>query len=136
MKVVDPGHIYDLWQLGGGVQRLTFVKRSGGAVTYDQEWAGVQVQEVLRVLIDRTKYLDDVLPCVETEDALLYLRMALFQYEVRAWRRKQEGVNREKPAHDDSARQKDWHALPFPDVPFDAHEIELRPIGDDGHIIL
>lgn len=136
MKIIDPGHIYELQQLGGGTQKLTFVKRSGGTISYDQEWVGVQVQEVLRALIDRTKYLNDVLPCVETQDALHNLRMALFEFEARAWRRKQEKVNRKKPAHDDSVRPKSWHESPFDDVPFNEHEIELRPVGDDGHIIL
>lgn len=129
MEVVTKGHVYRMVQLGGGIQDITFVRRSGGAVTYPTEWPGVQTQEVLQVLIDRTKYLNGILPCVETEDDLYYLRMALFMYEVRAWRRKQEKVNREKPAHDDSERAKVWHELPFSDVPFNESEIELRPIG-------
>ena len=63
MNVVDPGHVYDQWQLGSDEhQRITFVKRSGGAIQYDDEHPGVQVQEVLRVLIDRSKYLDDIIP--------------------------------------------------------------------------
>jgi hypothetical protein len=136
MEVVDKGHVYDLNQLGGGTQRLTFIKRSGGAVHYETEWAGLQTQEVLRVLIDRTKYLNQILPCVETEDAIHYLRMALFMYEVRAWRRKQEKVNRKEGEHDDSLHPKNWREVPFSDVPFDEHEIELRPTGEDGHILL
>jgi hypothetical protein len=136
MKVIDPGHIYDLTQLGGGVQRISFVKRSGGAITYEAEWSGVQSQEVIRMLIDRTKYLRDILSSVETEDAIYHLRMALFMYEVRAYRRKQEGVNRREPSHDDSERPRPWRARPFEDIPFDEFEIELRPIGPDGHIVL
>lgn len=136
MKVIDTGHIYDLTQLGGGTQRLTFVKRSGDAINYEEEWPGVQTQEVIRALIDRTKYLNNILPCVETMDALQDLRMALFMYEVRAWRRKQEKINRKKPAHDDSDRPRAWRENPFEDVPFNEHEIELRPIGADGHILV
>lgn len=137
MEIIDPGHIYDLRQLGSNdTQRLTFVKRSGGAVKYEKEWAGVQTQEVLRALIDRTKYLNEVLPCVESQDAIQYLRMALFMYEVRAWRRKQEEINRKNPPHDDSVRPKPWNQTPFDDVPFDEFEIELRPVGEDGHIIV
>lgn len=136
MKVIDPGHVYDLTQLGGGVQRISFVKRSGGAVTYQAEWPGVQSQEVIRMLIDRTKYLRDILSCVETEDAIYHLRMALFMYEVRAWRRKQEKVNRNESSHDDSERPKAWREDPYEDVPFNEFEIELRPIGADGHILI
>lgn len=136
MKEIDRGHIYELTQLGGGTQTLTFVKRSGGAITYPEEWPGVQTQEVIRALIARTKYLDEVLPCVETKDALWHLRMILFMYEVRAYRRKQESVNREQPAHDDTERPRPWRDDPFADVPFNEQDIEMRPIGPDGHIVL
>jgi hypothetical protein len=135
MRVIDPGHIYELQGLGGGDQTLTFIKRSGGAIKYDKEWPGLQTQEVLRALIDRTKYLNDVLPCTETQDALWYLRRVLYLYELRAWRRKQEAVNREAPEHDDTARGRPWRELPH-EAPFNEQDIELRPTGPDGHIIL
>ncbi len=137
MKIIVPGHVYDLFQLGSRfLQRLTFVRRSGGAVVYDTEWPGVQTQEVLRALIDRTKYLDQVLPCLESKDVLWHLRMALFLYEARAWRRKQEQVNRKDPVHDDTARGRMWRETPYDDVPFNEQDIELRPIGEDGHIVV
>lgn len=136
MKVIDPGHVYLLEGLGEGDQELRFIKRSGGAIQYKEEWAGIQTQEVLRALIDRTGYLDNIIPCVESEDTLYYLRMALFMYEARAYRRKQEGVNREAPQHDDSVRARGWRNNPFGDVPFNEQGIEKRPIGTDGHIIL
>lgn len=136
MKILDKGHVYKLNHLGGGEQIITFVKRSGGAVKYSQEWPGLQTQEVLRALIDRTKYLDSILPCVETKDAIYYLRMALFMYEVRALRRKQEQLNRKKSSHDDTNHLRLSRRNPFDDIPFDEFEIELRPVGEDGHIIL
>jgi len=39
MKVIEPGHVYELQHLESeGVERLTFIKRSSGAVDYgDQE---------------------------------------------------------------------------------------------------
>lgn len=137
MKIIDPGHVYDLWQLGSEApQRLTHVKRSGGAVTYSEEWPGVQTQEVLRAEIDRCKYLNSIIDCVETLDAIWHLRMALFMFEVRAWRRKQEGLNRQQPEHDDTAHARPWRDPPYADVPFTEFEIELRPIGPDGHILV
>jgi hypothetical protein len=136
MKTHDPGHVYELAQLGGGTQTLKFVKRSGGAVTYAEEWVGVQTQEVLRALIERTKYLNSVLPCAESEDAVWHLRMVLWLYEARAYRRKTEALNRKEPAHDDSERLRSWRDNPANDVPFSEHDIELRPTGPDGHIIL
>jgi hypothetical protein len=136
MKTLDKGHVYELSQLGGGTQTLTFVKRSGGAVQYEKEWPGVQTQEVLRALIERTKYLYWILPCVETADAIQYLRMALFMYEVRAWRRKQAELNRKEGVHDDSERAHGSRENPFGDVPFNEFEIESRPVGKDGHILV
>lgn len=137
MEVLVPGHVYDLWQLGTDEpQRLTFVRRSGGAVIYQEEWPGLQTQEVLRALIDRTLYLDAILPCKESEDAVWYLRMALFSYEARAHRRKQESLNRKRPEHNDRVSPKAWRMNPFDDVPFNEHEIEKRPIGTDGHILI
>lgn len=137
MKIIDPGHIYELWQLGcEESQRLVHVKRSGEAVQYKQEYPGVQTQEVLRAEIDRCKYLNSIIPCTETEDAIYYLRMALFMFEVRAWRRKQSNLNRKRPEHDDTQRAKTWYENPYYDIPFNEHEIELRPIGPDGHIMI
>lgn len=137
MKALDDGHIYSLKQLGTDEEvEIKFVKRSGGAIQYDEEWPGLQTQEVLRALIDRTEYLDNVIHCTETQDAIWHLRMALFCYEARAYRRKQEGKNRQKPEHDDTMRPKPWNENPFYDVPFNEHGIEERPIGEDGHIIL
>ncbi|MBP6888912.1 MAG: hypothetical protein KBC21_04425 [Candidatus Pacebacteria bacterium] len=129
MKVIDPGHIYECDQLGGGTQILTFVKRSSGAVTYENEWAGMQTQEVLRALIDRTKFLNTVLPCKETPKALKHLQLALYWYEVRAHRRKKENVNCTELQH------RECEDLSV-DVPFTDTDIEYRKVGSDGHIII
>lgn len=135
--IVVPGHIYDCRQLGTDqLQRMTFIRRSGGAIQYPSEWAGLQVQEVLRVLIDRSVYLNEIIPCAETENSIYHLRMALFEYEARAYRRKVEGKNRKQPEHDDGARPRPWRDDPYDDVPFNEFEIEKRPIGPDGHILL
>lgn len=137
MKVVDPGHIYQMSQLGNdNTQTIRFVKRSGGTIKYDVEWPGLQTQEVIRVLIDRTQHLASILPCVESHDATYYLRMALWCYEARAYRRKQEEVNRKQPEHDDSVTPKPHRYLIAEDVPFNEHGIELVPTDENGHIIL
>lgn len=217
MKIVDPGHIYELWEIEKtNFQTVTFVKRSGGAVTYDVEWPGVQTQAVMRAiidyldllregcevvksyalwqlgskdtqsltissidqvnilieaLIDRSFYLDAIIECVETKDAITWLgiskacgvhykrmkdglgnhpsaglneltemircvRMALWCYEARAYRRKKQTLNRKHPAHDDTARLRSWRNPVCYDVPFTEHEIELMPIGEDGHVVM
>lgn len=140
--VLDPGHGYVLYdqplnnEIRGGAQELHFLKRSGRIIKHDSENAGLLSQTVLRVLIDRTKYLNELLPCDETSNALYHLRMALFMYEARAYRRKQEKVNRQDLEHDDTARAKPWHDHVYPDVPFGPDGIELLPIGEDGHILI
>ena len=137
MRILDPGHVYELDNLGfRGTQTIRFVKRSGGAATHDEEWDGLQTQEVIRALIDRTEYLDAILPCAESDRAAYHLRMALFEYEARAYRRKQEGKNRRIPEHDDTERPRPWRDREYNDVPFNEDGIELRPVGPDGHITL
>jgi len=135
MKIIDPGHIYELRQLGDeNTQTITFIKRSGGVVHYEQEWPGMQTQEVLRALIDRTRYLNDILPCKETIEAIKHLRMALYWYEVRALRRKRSETNRTTKDHDDN--ETPFARFDYPnDIPFSEEDIELRPTGNDGHII-
>jgi len=135
MIVEDEGHRYLLRQLGtDAMHRIQFIKRSGRTIKHDKEWPGLQTQEVLRALIDRTQYLNDLLPCVESGDAIYHLRMALYMYEVRAYRRRNEGANRQDTEHDDTERPHPWRDRDFSDVPFNEHEIELRSIGNDGHI--
>lgn len=136
MKIIDSGHIYELTQLGDdNTQIIKFIKRSGGSIHYEQEWPGLQTQEVLRALIDRTKYLNTILPCNETMEAIKHLQMALYWYEARALRRKRSETNRTTLDHDDTKVVPLVCNLPD-DIPFNFDDIELRPIGNDGHIIL
>lgn len=90
MKVIDPGHVYILEAVGELYyleQRIEFVKNEGpkypGNVGHH---GGVLTQELLRVCIDRTIYLNNQGSCMETELALAAMRQALAWYEVRAAR--------------------------------------------------
>ena len=133
MKVLDAGHLYALDHVEhmAGIETLRFIKRSGGAIQYAKQSPGTNVQEVLRALIDRTEYLNAIIPCDESGDAAYHLRMALFNYEVRAYRRKQEELNRESPAHV-TARSRGHGEQK--DVPFTYDTIETLSVGSDGHI--
>ena len=133
IETVDEGHIYEIHLSGHNPQRVTFVKRSGENIRHKEEWPGVQTQEVMRAVIH---YIKKNYQRSSAPEIANLLRMSLFMYEVRAYRRKQESVNRKAPAHDDTARPKDWHLYPFPDVPFNSDKIEMRAIGPDGHIIV
>lgn len=135
MKVRDAGHVYDLGVLGiegesmaqASPFELVFLKRNGGPVQRDEQWDGTISQEVIRALIDRTKYLDALLPCRENVMALAGLRQALYWYEVRAYRRHLQHLNRVNALDDETVE------LP---VPFEMFAIEELPTcAHCGHIL-
>jgi G3E family GTPase len=99
MRVIEPGHVYELDTLDGAgeKQRLVFVNREPGT-----EHAGTQTQEVLRAtidvmgaLVDRTNHCD---ACLRWEgndqivkaltEAQRQMRLALLKHEQRAMERK------------------------------------------------
>jgi len=92
MKVLDPGHAYQLQYLDGpqdkGWDTLVFVKREGenypGNVGHH---AGTTMQEVLRALIDRVQYVNGQVPDPTNEQVLQHLRSAIWYLELRAARR-------------------------------------------------
>lgn len=109
MKVIDPGHVYDLDWFDGdppiktrsGYQvwnELVFMKREGdkypGNVGHHP---GTNIQEVLRALIDRVKYLDKQIPHDENTKIIMNLRSALWSLECRA----AERHGRKKPRYID-----------------------------------
>lgn len=136
MKVIEPGHIYFIpHQLGKpGGQILTFFRTDG---TPEENHPGSNSQEFIRVLIDRLKHKDGNVNCIENGDLLYGLRFALLNYEARAWRRKQEKLNKTSLEHAGfRERNKD---VPFDDLGlFDGLRdgIENIPTGDDGHLII
>lgn len=89
MDVIDAGHKYVLRHLDGyGTETLTFVKREGeGYPGNVGHYEGTTMQEVLRVLIDRAKYVNAQIPCEETEAGIIHMREAIRQFELRAARR-------------------------------------------------
>jgi len=89
MKILQAGHEYQLSSLDGGVpQILSFVMRQGKKFPFNADsHPGTNVQEVVRALIDRTRYLDSQDPCAETKQALACLETVLLLYELRAARR-------------------------------------------------
>jgi hypothetical protein len=79
MFAIKEGHKYTLATLDGNeVAHLQFVDRGFGTET-----AGTTNQEVLRVLIDRVKYLDKELHWEGNEQILKHLRLALVLHEAR-----------------------------------------------------
>ena len=88
MKVLDPGHIYELAHLDGDSSSLLiFVKRMGEKYPgNDCAREGVTTQEVLRALIDRLQYVDNQHPWDENKFVIKLLRNAIFGLEIRAAR--------------------------------------------------
>jgi hypothetical protein len=97
MRIIEAGHHYELESYDIGNEEwvnddITFMKRIGSHYPGNTGEAhpGTNCQEVLRVLIDRVKYLDDQIACSENKDILDYLRHALLRFEQRAARIRQK----------------------------------------------
>lgn len=89
MKVIDPGHHYHLTCLDGNAyQILTFVKREGpGYPGNIGHHAGTTTQEVIRALLERSRYVDNQIPDEANDRVEADLRDALWTLEERAARR-------------------------------------------------
>jgi len=93
VRVIDPGHDYMLRELDHGVgsapqHRLVFVKREGEGYPGNLgSHPGTTSQEVLRALIDRAEYVNNQVPCAETQAAKELMQAALLLLELRAARR-------------------------------------------------
>lgn len=94
MKVLETGHIYQpamrrVTSLAGkdltDEQTLTFVNKQPGQV-HD----GTTTQEVIRILIDRTRHCANCMPHPNNERIVYHLRMALALHEARAIERQIE----------------------------------------------
>lgn len=136
LKIIEPGHVYQLQHTEGDkYESLSFIKRSSGAIDYKKtEHPGTNTQEALRALIDHTESVDHCIGSEEMTEALYHLRKALYLYEVRAYRRKEEKLNKKSGEHD-SPDQYDASREDYLDIPFSEHEIEYMPVSEDGHVI-
>ena len=90
MKVLDPGHEYELAILDDfendlAPQHLRFVKRFGpGYPGNVNSYAGTNLQEVLRVLIDRVQYLEAQISDPSNGMVIKNLRECILLLELRA----------------------------------------------------
>lgn len=92
MKVIEKGHIYEAQnRIEGGqsvpmeVQTITFINKE-----YGREHDGTTTQEIIRILIDRTRHCANCMPHPNNERIVYHLRMALVLHEARALERKTE----------------------------------------------
>jgi len=79
METITAGHRYTLNHLDGeGSEQLQFVDRGHG-----RNMEGTNNQEVIRVLIDRVKFLELEKPWHGNAEIIKHLRMALVLHESR-----------------------------------------------------
>jgi hypothetical protein len=97
MIVIEAGHVYEVANVDGhGTQRIEFVRRrdhNGEMRPEELRREGILSQELLRVLIDRTLYLNAENPCREDVEIVDRLRDVLRAYEARASRRSIEKLS-------------------------------------------
>lgn len=86
VRVLDPGHRFSLRHLdGGGETVLQFVKREGADYPGNVgSCEGTTMQEMLRALISRAQYVNNQIPCEETVEAIVLMRCAVHNLEIRA----------------------------------------------------
>lgn len=93
MKVIEKGHIYQPKmrnEFNLEVEKvpdfnITFINKEKG-----REHNGTTTQEVIRILIDRTRHCANCMPHPNNERIVYHLRMALVLHEARALERKTE----------------------------------------------
>lgn len=93
MKILDVGHKYQLLSLDGEhKQVLQFVKRfdpkepsrfPGNTNAYP----GTTLQDVIHCLLNRVRYLNNQIPCIENEMIVKNLQECIFLLELRAAKR-------------------------------------------------
>lgn len=94
MKIVDPGHTYDLQTLDGNGSPvvLKFVKREGKKYPGNKGiQAGTTLQEALRACVDRTLYPHRQIPDARNVEVIAYLQKAIHELENRATDRTSQG---------------------------------------------
>ena len=89
----DPAHLYELT----GGNRVQFIKRSKGELVVE----GTTNEELLQVLIHRTKILDSQFPCHENKQALVKMEEALMWFNERTAKRTAQGVETLDMSHAD-----------------------------------
>lgn len=90
MKVTDPGHEYevDTYDGDGSTMTIGFMKREGvGYPGNVGHYPGTNLQEILRVCIDRLEYLDNQIACNKNKKILMKLRSCIGMLESRAAKR-------------------------------------------------
>lgn len=83
MEIEQAGHVYLLDHVDGtGKTRVPFVNKEPG-----HEGGGVTTQEIMRMLIDRTRYCNNCMPYRVNEEIVYHMRKIIALHEARALER-------------------------------------------------
>lgn len=89
MKVLETGHVYEPTNRevddACDGQTIRFINKEPGG-----EHGGTTTQEVIRILLDRTRHCNNCQPHYLNEHVIYHLRQALIKHEMRALERKAE----------------------------------------------
>jgi hypothetical protein len=102
MKVITPGHLYELASFEGGpAQRLQFIEKKAsnpnasvftGASPFVTVNDGTTNEEVIEMVIDRINFLQGKVGCRENAIAVTHLETALLWLNKRTQDRVKRGV--------------------------------------------
>ncbi len=84
MKIIDPAYEYEL-DYG---QLIRFNKKENGELIHN----GTTSEELLAVVLDRTKLLDAKFPSPENKTAIINIQRAIWEFEERTRQRIARGV--------------------------------------------
>lgn len=89
MKVLEAGHVYELETYENKTPlTLMFISKKGKEIVHD----GVTNEELLDVLIDRMKWLDNRLPSPENQSVIEHLELSLELLKFRTAQRLAQNV--------------------------------------------
>jgi cell division protein YceG involved in septum cleavage len=92
MKVLGMGHTYELDNVESGIQTLQFIRKEEKDGKLETMINGTTNEQVIAVLIDRTKFLDEKNPSDFNKDAIQNLEAALLAFQNRTADRESRGV--------------------------------------------
>jgi hypothetical protein len=95
MNIIDVGHKYELLSIDGKCKQvLQFVKRQGLRYPGNtSSYPGTTLQDVIHCLLNRVRYLQNQIPCVENEVIIYNLQTCLLMLEQRAAKRRHMELN-------------------------------------------
>lgn len=94
MNIIDPGHTYEVKNVGEGTQKIFFIKKEKIEGSHELQIVqdGTTNEELIAVLIDRLYFLDNEFPSDYNKEAIRFLGLALNELHTRTDDRIKRGV--------------------------------------------